>query len=78
MAVEVLWPILYPSLIGVACLAYLAWCALRAAPREDESPPDDDHGPRRWRRDPRRPRGPRRGPHAPADGRAPSRATHRR
>jgi len=63
--VELLWPILYPSLIGVICLAYLGWCVIRAAPETEEDPPGDEHRPRRWHGDPRQHIGPRRGPHGP-------------
>ena len=46
VGVELLWPLLYPSLIGVVCLAYLGWCVIRAAPDVDEAPPEaDDHDP---------------------------------
>ncbi|MGH2964979.1 MAG: hypothetical protein ACRDMH_06320 [Solirubrobacterales bacterium] len=75
---ELFWPILYPSLIGVVCLAYLAWCVLRAAPDAEKASPDDDPGPRGRRRDPRRPRSPRRGPHAPGRLRTANRAMERR
>jgi hypothetical protein len=60
------WPILFPSLVPVAYLLYLARCVIRQTGEIKEPPPGpDDHDPRRWRRDPRRPRDPRRGPHAP-------------
>ena len=63
MAMELIWPIIYPSLVGVACLAYVGWCVLRARPDLDSGPPGPEkHDPRRWRRNPR-PRPPRRGPH---------------
>ncbi|MGH2975705.1 MAG: hypothetical protein ACRDLL_12670 [Solirubrobacterales bacterium] len=75
---ELLWPILYPSLIGVACLAYLAWCVIRAAPKTDEVPPSDEHRPGRWRRDPRRPPSPRRGPRGSGAHRAATSAARRR
>lgn len=50
--------------IGFACwLVYWAW---KAEPDNAETAPDDEgHGPRRFRREPKRPKGPRRGPHAP-------------
>jgi len=64
---EFVWPILYPSVVGVACLAYLGWCVFRARPEIDPEPPGPEkHDPRRWHRGPH-PRPPRRGPHAPGD-----------
>ena len=67
IAMELVLPILFPSLVGVACLAYLAWCVIRARPDISSKPPGPgSHDPRRWRRGPT-PRPPRRGPHAPGD-----------
>jgi hypothetical protein len=64
------WPIFFLAVIlkiPVGFLLYTVWWAVRAEPETEEEPADgsDDHGFRRWRREPQRPRGPRRGPHAP-------------
>jgi hypothetical protein len=64
--VEGFWPIFFLGVIlkvPVAALLYLVWYAVRAEPEVEELPDEGEHGPRRWRRTPRRPRGPRRGPH---------------
>jgi hypothetical protein len=64
--------ILFSSVIPVAVLLYLVWCAIRLTSAIDQPPPESrDHDPRRWHRAPRRPRGPRRGPHTPGDFGAP-------
>jgi hypothetical protein len=81
--VEGFWPvflsILFPSVIPVAILIYLAWSFLRLAPDADQAPPDSsDHDPRRWHRSPRPPRGPRRGPHQPGRAGSASRRFSRR
>ena len=52
--------------IPVAALLYLVWWAFRAETMPEEAPPgSEDHGFRRFRREPKRPRGPRRGNHGP-------------
>jgi hypothetical protein len=63
------WPIFYLLvLLKIPVLGAMAivWYAIRAEPREEESPESDDGGFRRRPRNPLRPRGPRRDPHAPA------------
>ncbi|MFN2613012.1 MAG: hypothetical protein ABR536_06565 [Solirubrobacterales bacterium] len=66
---EGVWPIIFLAVIlKIPVLAgmYLVWYAVKAEPEleEDPSPGEQDHGFRRWRREPRRPpRGPRRGDH---------------
>ncbi len=52
--------------IPVAAMLYLVWWAFRAETLPEEAPPgSDEHGFRRFRREPKRPRGPRRGGHGP-------------
>lgn len=52
--------------IPVAALLYLVWWAFRAHSAPEPAPPEsEDHGFRRFRREPQRPRGPRRGDHGP-------------
>jgi len=52
--------------IPVAAMLYLVWWAFRAETRPEEAPgTEEDHGFRRFRREPKRPRGPRRGNHGP-------------
>lgn len=68
---EGVWPIIFLAVIlkiPVFAGMYLVWYAVRAEPdldlEEDVPPEGQDHGFRRWRREPRRPpRGPRRGDH---------------
>jgi hypothetical protein len=68
---QIVFSILFPSVIPLCCALYLGWCVFRLTSKTDSPPPESrDHDPRRWRRAPRRPRGPRRGPHAPSDARA--------
>jgi hypothetical protein len=70
--VEGFWPIFFLGVIlkvPIAAALLLVWYAVRAEPEVEELPDEGEHGPRRWRRAPRRPRGPRRGPH-PAGARA--------
>ena len=52
-----------PVLFGL----WLVWWAVKDEPQlEDTARRAEDHGFRRWRREPRKPRGPRRGPHGGA------------
>jgi hypothetical protein len=74
---EGLWPIIFLAVIlKIPILAgmYLVYYAVKAVPEveEDEAPPNEnDHGFRRWRREPVRPRGPRRDPHGGAQHASP-------
>jgi len=67
--VEGFWPIFFLAVvlkIPVACLLYLVWWAIKQTDAPAEAPETgEEHGFRRWRREPKRPRGPRRDPHAP-------------
>lgn len=51
--------------IPVGFALWIIWWAWRQEPEIEESP-GDEHGFRRWRREPIRPRDPRRGPHGGA------------
>jgi hypothetical protein len=53
--------------IPVGFLCYIVYWAIKAEVPLEEAPEEsgEDHGFRRFRREPNRPRGPRRGPHAP-------------
>jgi hypothetical protein len=60
------WPIIFLGVvlkIPVGFALWLVWWAARAEPELDDAPGDEEHGFRRWRRDPLPPRGPRRAPH---------------
>lgn len=64
---EGIWPIVFLAVvlkIPVFFGIWLVWWASKPAPDPEDAPdPGDEHGFRRWRREPNRPRGPRRGPH---------------
>jgi hypothetical protein len=63
---EGVWPIIFLGIvlkIPVAFGLWLVWWAIKEEPRLDDVSDADEHGFRRWRREPTRPRGPRRGPH---------------
>jgi hypothetical protein len=72
--VEGVWPIVFLALvlkIPVFFGLWLVWWAAHQEPQlEDDIPGAEDHGFRRWRREPKKPRGPRRGPHGGAAARA--------
>jgi hypothetical protein len=65
--------------IPVFAAMWLIWHAVRDEPQPEDMPgAEEEHGFRRWRREPRKPRGPRRGgPHG-GSGAAPGYATARR
>lgn len=69
---EGIWPIIFLAVIlkiPVFAGMYLVYYAVKAVPEveEDEAPPNEnDHGFKRWRREPVKPRGPRRGGHGGA------------
>jgi hypothetical protein len=66
---EGIWPIIFLAVvlkIPVFFGFWLVWWASRSYDEfaDEESPGSEDHGFRRWRREPKSPRGPRRGgPH---------------
>ena len=64
---QIVFSILFPSVIPLCCALYLGWCVIRLTSRTDLPPESRDHDPRRWGGTPRRPR---RGPHRPSTGRA--------
>lgn len=63
---EGVWPIVFLAVvlkIPVFFAIWLVWWAARAEPELEDLPGGEEHGFRRWRRQPLDPRGPRRGPH---------------
>jgi hypothetical protein len=66
---EGVWPIVFLGLvlkIPVFFGLWLVWWAAHQDPELDDGSGADDHGFRRWRREPKPPGGPRRGPHGDA------------
>jgi hypothetical protein len=69
LTVEGVWPIVFLGVvlkIPVFFAIWLVWWAARAEPELEDLPGGEEHGFRRWRRQPWRPRGPRRGSHGGA------------
>jgi hypothetical protein len=63
---EGVWPIVFLGLvlkIPVFFGLWLVWWAARQELTLDDADGGEEHGFRRWRRQPKTPRGPRRGPH---------------